>query len=77
MSEQELKIWWNQRTTGHMAKVPFLPSEPIAYFDLDEKLELTIDARFIKNRAINYVKLMPTAFRRKPLNFSSKAFNSN
>ena len=49
----------------------------IAYFDLDEKLELTIDARFIKNRAINYVKLMPTAFRRKPLNFSSKAFNSN
>lgn len=76
LSEQELKAWWNQRTSGHMAKVPFLPSEPIAYFDMDEKLELTIEVG-LKGRTANFVKFVPTAFRKKPVNFSSKAFNAN
>jgi hypothetical protein len=40
MREKELATWWKERTSGNNAKLPFLPCEPVAYFDMEEKLEL-------------------------------------
>jgi hypothetical protein len=76
MTDKELKKWWTERTSGHLGKVQFLNSEPIAYFDLEEKVEITVDAKLV-NRPVKYIKLIPTAFRKGPINFSSKPFNSN
>jgi hypothetical protein len=58
-----------------MKNIPLLPSEPIAFFDMGNeneivvKLEMPILCRF--------VKFIPTAFRKKPINFTSKPFHSN
>jgi hypothetical protein len=56
--------------------VPPLPNEPIAFFNLEDKTEITLDQHYLK-RPVRFVKLIPTAFRKKPINFSSKAFNAN
>lgn len=75
MSEKELKKWSEQRFKGDYKNIPLLPNEPIAYFDMDDKTEIIIEAPIF--RIIKYVKFVPTGFRRRPINFSSKAFHSN
>ncbi len=52
-----------------------LPNEPVAYFDIDDKTEIKVDIDY--NRPIRFIKFIPTAFRKKPINYSSKPFNSN
>jgi len=53
-----------------------LPCEPIAYFNMEEKTEIIVDASRIQ-RPVRFIKFIPTAFRKKPINYSSKAFNAN
>ena len=76
MSDKELAKWFHDRYHGDLKSVPPLPNEPIAYFDLEDKTEIIVDKHFL-NRPVRYIKLIPTAFRKKPINFSSKAFNAN
>lgn len=54
-----------------------MPCEPIAYFNMEEKLEISLDVSKVVTRPIKYVKFIPTAFRKYPINFSSKSFNEN
>jgi hypothetical protein len=77
MTEKEINKWFQERYTGALKGVPALPCEPIAYFNLDEKLEISLDVSKVVTRPIKYVKFIPTAFRKKPINFSSKSFNEN
>lgn len=44
---------------------------------MEEKLEIVIDVSNLVTRAVKFVKFIPTAFRKKPINFSSKSFNEN
>lgn len=65
--------WKETRDT--LKQIPLMPNEPILYFDMEEKTELTIVLE--SSKAIRYVKFVPTAFRKKPINFTSKPFHSN
>ena len=38
---------------------------------------MVIDALNRVNRPVKFIKFIPTGFRKKPINFSSKSFNSN
>jgi hypothetical protein len=76
MNDKELAKWFKDRYQGEFKSLSALPNEPIAYFDLEDKTEIIIDKHFL-NRPVKYVKLIPTAFRKLPINFSSKAFNAN
>jgi len=44
MTEKELSKWFNERYSGAFKGVPHLPTEPIAYFNMEEKLKIVIDA---------------------------------
>ena len=77
MSEKELMKWFNDRYSGALKGVPPLPCEPIAYFNMEEKLEVSVDVSKMITRPVKFVKFIPTAFRKKPINFSSKSFNEN
>jgi len=44
---------------------------------MEEKLEVSVDVSKLISRPVKYVKFIPTAFRKKPINFSSKSFNEN
>jgi hypothetical protein len=69
--------WFTDRYSGGLKGVPPLASEPVAYFNMEEKLEVIIDVSKMVTRPVKYVKFIPTAFRKKPINFSSKSFNEN
>ena len=45
------------------------------YFDLRDRTEAALD--ITTNNSFRYIKLIPTAFREKPINYTSKPFNSN
>ena len=77
MSDKELNHWFNERYSGQLKNIPAMPNEPIAYFNLDDKVELQIDVTSFVSRPVRYVKFIPTAFRKKPINFNIKSFNSN
>lgn len=46
---------------------PLRPCEPVAFFELDERLSLTVDIDF--KRSCRYIMLKPTGFRSKPHHF--------
>lgn len=54
----------------------YVPEEPIGMFDLNKDIEETfyIDEKF--QRPFRYVKLVPTGFRKAPINFSRIKFHS-
>ncbi len=58
--------------------LPYVHGEPAFYFDMDaaetEEFTLPQDTDF---GVCRYVKFVPTSFRKSPINFSSKHFDSN
>ena len=44
---------------------------------MEDQTEMIIDASSKVNRPVKFIKFIPTGFRKKPINFSSKSFNSN
>ena len=76
MNDKELTNWFKERYQGEFKDIPALPNEPIAYFNLEDKTELIIDSHYL-TRPVKFIKFIPTAFRKRPINFASKAFNAN
>jgi len=72
MSEKELQAWTAKRSA---LKAPYLPSEPLCVFDMGDKTEVILECT--QHAPIKYIKFVPTGFRRLPINFTSKPFNSN
>ena len=72
-TDKEYKIWKSKR--DRLSHIPLLPSEPIAFFDIDDQNEIIINVE--NSRPCRYIKFIPTAFRKKPINFSSKALINN
>ena len=52
-----------------------MPNEPIEYVQMEEKSEIILNIEV--DRPIRFVKFIPTAFRKKPINFVHKPFHSN
>lgn len=71
--DKEYKKWKLLRDQA--SDIPLLPYEPVAFFDLGKETEIIVDVSISK--PIRYVKFVPTAFRKSPINYSSKSFNSN
>ena len=75
LNDKELKKWFEKRTSEELKNVPLLPNEPIAYFDMDDQTEIIVEASI--RRPVRFIKFIPTGFRKRPINFSSKPFNAN
>lgn len=44
-----------------------MPSEPVAFFDFGDQTEIILNLDIKK--PCRYIKFIPTAFRKKPINF--------
>lgn len=54
----------------------YVPSEPIGRFELNEELSVTVDLPPQYQQSFRFVKLVPTGFRKGPINFSKTKFHS-
>lgn len=52
-----------------------MSNEPVAFVNLDDKMELVVTLD--EPKICRFIKFIPTAFRKKPINFSSKPFNTH
>ena len=73
-TEKEYTAWKNKR--DQFKDIPLLPNEPIAFFDIGEGNEIKVDL-YSPLKPCRFIKFIPTAFRKRPINFSSKPFNAN
>jgi len=72
MTDKEYQEWSKERAK---LGLPLAPHEPVASFDMDGSLNFTFSLALEK--PCMFIKFVPTAFRKKPVNLSSKAFNQN
>lgn len=72
-TEKEYKDWKKKRSLS--SQIPLMCGEPVAFFNLDDKLEITVTLD--EPRTCRFIKFIPTAFRKKPINFASKPFNTH
>lgn len=77
MTEKELNKWFSERYTGELKSIEALPNEPIVYFNMEEKTEVVLENPLKSSKPVKYVKFIPTGFRKRPINFTSKPFNEN
>ena len=57
-------------------KDKYIPTEPVGVFDMDKDQGVTVTLHQRYQRAFRFVKLVPTGFRKGPINFSRYKFHS-
>ena len=54
----------------------YVPTEPVGYFSMESQLGVTVEILPQFQKEFRFVKLVPTAFRSAPINFSHTKFHS-
>eukprot|EP00347_Sterkiella_histriomuscorum_P007708 403347869 len=72
-TKQDYQKW--RQTRDRVSALPLLSNEPIAFFEMGEQNEITVDVEI--QQSFKYVKMIPVSFRERPINYTSKPFNQN
>lgn len=71
-TQKQYDSWLKNRQTH---KLPLVESEPAAFFELNDEQEVTVTIN--DPRVCQYVMLVPTDFRKRPIKFTKKFYSNN